>query len=113
MGFIFPQILFYVITNLWKTLKSHLRWKLLPGSAPLKNLPFQTFTPKQERKATSKMKNYWQTSRTSLSIISPLALPLPNYEETITNNVGTETYFTTFELVYHDYSLLHNDQSSN
>ena len=98
--------------------KSFLRWKLLPASFPSQNLPGKTTTPKQERKllvrqqitvkSTSK-----RTQKTSLSITSPLALPLLNYEEPMTKDVGTQTNNTLFELLDHDYSLYHTDYSKN
>ena len=78
------------------------------------NLPGKTITPKQERnisvrqqitvKSTPK-----RTQKTSLSITLPLALPLLNYEEPITKDVGTQTNNTFFELLDHEYSLYHTD----
>ena len=54
----FPRKMFYVTTILWKKiLKSHLRWKLLPGSSLLENLLGKTTTPKKE-KTTNKATNY-------------------------------------------------------
>ena len=94
--------------------KSFTRWKLLPCSFSSQNLPGKTITPKQERnisvrqqitvKSTPK-----RTQKTSLSITLPLALPLLNYEEPITKDVGTQTNNTFFELLDHEYSLYHTD----
>ena len=50
-----------------------------------------------------------RTQKTSLSITLPLALPLLNYEEPITKDVGTQTNSTFFELLDHEYSLYHTD----
>ena len=50
-----------------------------------------------------------RTQKTSLSITLPLALPLLNYEEPITKDVGTQTNNTFFELLDHEYSLYHTD----
>ena len=54
-----------------------------------------------------------RTQQTSLSITSPLPLPLLNYEELMTNDVGTQTNNTLFELLDHDYSFDHTDYSKN
>ena len=50
-----------------------------------------------------------RTQKASLSITLPLALPLLNYEEPITKDVGTQTNSTFFELLDHEYSLYHTD----
>ena len=117
MGFILSQMLFYVITFLWKQIlkKSSLRWKLLPGS--VHSQPSKTTKLKQKRKLPPK----WQITvkstprrahKTSLSITTPLVLPffttplvLLNYEEPMTKNVGIQTD--------HDYSLYYSDYCKN
>ena len=107
----FPRKMFYVTTILWKKiLKSHLRWKLLPGSSLLENLLGKTTTPKKERKLPIRQQitvksTPQRTQKTSLSITSPVALPLLNYEEPITKEVGTQTSNTLFELFDHDFTL--------
>ena len=98
--------------------KSFLIWKFLPGSFPSQNLPDKTTTPKQERKLPVRQQitvksTPKRTQKTSLSITSPLALPLLNYEEPMTKDVGTQTNNTLFELLNHDYSLYHTDYSKN
>ena len=87
---------------------------MLPGSAPSQKLPGKTTTPKQERKPRVKrqitiLSTPKITQKTSLSITSPLALPLLNYEEPMTKDVGTQTSDILFELLDHDYSLYHPD----
>ena len=73
--------------------KSSLGWKLLSGSVPSQNISIPgKWTPER-------------TQKTSLSVISPLALPLPNYEEPMTNDITTQTDNTLFKLLDHDYSL--------
>ena len=95
--------------------KPFLRWKLLPGSVLLQNLPGKTTTPTQERKLPVKQQIIVKsttkiTQKTSLSITLPLVLPLPlallNNEEPMTKNVGTQTNHTLFALLEHDYSLI-------
>ena len=54
-----------------------------------------------------------RTQKTSLSTTLSLALPLLNYEERITKDVGTKTDNTHFELLDHGYSLYHTDYSKN
>ena len=88
-----------------------LRWKLLPGSVLLQNLPGKTTTPTQERKLPVKQQIIVKsttkiTQKTSLSITLPLVLPLLNNEEPMTKNVGTQTNHTLFALLEHDYSLI-------
>ena len=85
-----------------------MKWKFLPGSVPSQNLPGKTATPKQERKLSVKQQNTVKstprkTQRTSLPITLPLAFPLLNYEEPITEDVGTQTNNTLFESLGHDY----------
>ena len=46
-----------------------------------------------------------RTQKTSLSITSPLALPLLNYEELMTKDVGTQTDSALSELLDHDSSI--------
>ena len=107
----FPRKMFYVTTILWKKiLKSHLRWKLLPGSSLLENLLGKTTTPKKERKLPIRQQitvksTPQRTQKTSLSITSPVALPLLNFEEPITKEVGTQTNNTLFELFDHNFTL--------
>ena len=96
--------------------KPFLRWKLLLGSFPSQNLPGKITTPKQELKLPVRQQITVKsipkrTLKTSLSITSPLALPLLNYEEPITKDVGTQTNSTLFELLNYDYSLYHTDYS--
>ena len=82
--------------------KSSLRWKLLSGSVPSQNLPDKTLHQ------NISIPGKWtpeRTQKTSLSVISPLALPLPNYEEPMTNDITTQTDNTLFKLLDHDYSL--------
>ena len=98
--------------------KSFLRWKLLPGSFPSQNLPGKTTTPRQERKLPVRQQITVQstpkrTQKTSLSVTSSLALPLLNYEEPMTKDLGTQTNNTLFELLDHDCSLYHTDCSKN
>ena len=98
--------------------KSFLRGKLPPGSFSSQNLPGKTTTPKQERKLPVRQQitvksTPKRTQKTSLSITSPLALPLLNYEEPMTKDVGTQTNKTLFELLDHDYSLYHTDYTKN
>ena len=93
-----------------KRLKSYLRWKLLPGSSLLENLLGKTTTPKQERKLPIRQQitvksTPQRTQKTSLSITSPVALPLLNYEEPITKEVGTQTNNTFFELFDNNFTL--------
>ena len=88
-----------------------LRWKLLPGSVLLQNLPGKTTTPTQERKLPVKQQIIVKsttkiTQKTSLSITLPLVLPLLNNEEPMTKNVGTQTNHTLFALLEHDHSLI-------
>ena len=95
-----------------------MRWKLLPGSFPSQNLPGKTTTPKQERKLPVRQQitvksTPRRTQQASLSITSSLALPLLNYKEPMTKDVGTQTNNTLFELLDHDYSLYHTDHSKN
>ena len=89
--------------------KPFLRWKLLPGSVLLQNLPGKTTTPTQERKLPVKQQIIVKsttkiTQKTSLSITLPLVLL--NNEEPMTKNVGTQTNHTLFALLEHDYSLI-------
>ena len=98
--------------------ESFLRWKLLPGSFPSQNVPGKTTTPKQERKLPVRQQITVKSTpkrneKTSLSITLPLALPLLNYEEPMTKDVGTQTNNTLFQMLDHDYSLYHNDYSKN
>ena len=95
-----------------------MRWKLLPGSFPSQNLQGKTTTPKQERKLPVRQQiavksTPKRTQKTSLSITSLLALPLLNYEEPWTKDVGTQTENTLSEMLDHDYSLYHTDYSKN
>ena len=53
-----------------------------------------------------------RTQTNSLSITLPLALPLINYEEPVTKDVGTQNDNTLFELLDH-YPLYHMDYSKN
>ena len=80
---------------------SFLRWKLLPSVVPSQNLPGKTTAPRQERnlplkRQTTVKSTPKKTQKTSLSMISPLALPLLNYEEHMTKDVGTQTDNTLF-----------------
>ena len=89
--------------------KPFLRWKLLPGSVLLQNLPGKTTTPTQERKLPVKQQIIVKsttkiTQKTSLSITLPLVLL--NNEEPMTKNVGTQTNHTLFALLEHGYSLI-------
>ena len=91
---------------------------MLPGSFPSQNLPGKVTTPKQEQKLPVRQQvtvkpTPKRTQKTSRSIISPLALPLLNHEETMTKDVGTQTNNTLFEFFDHDYSLCHTDYSKN
>ena len=84
----------------------------------LKNLQGKTTTPKQERKLPVRQQitvksTPKRTQKTSLSITLPLALPLLNYEEPMTKDVGTLTNNTLFEFLDHDYSLYHTDYTKN
>ena len=84
----------------------------------LQNLPGKTTTPKQERKLLVKRQITVKsppkrTEKTSLSITLPLVLPLLNYEEPMTKNVGTQVDNTLSQLLEHDYSLYHTDYSKN
>ena len=95
-----------------------MRWKLLPGSFPSQNLPGKTITSKQERKLPARQQitvksTPKRTQKNSLSTTSPLALPLLNYEEPVTKDVGTQINNTLFELLGHDYSLYHIGYSKN
>ena len=61
--------------------KSFSRWKLLPASVPSQHLPGKTIKPKQERELPVKRQitvklTRKRTQKNSLSITSPLALPL-------------------------------------
>lgn len=74
---------------------------VLPGSVLSQNVTVKTFTLKQERKVLINGQIYvkWtpkRTTKTLLSIISPLALPALNYEERMTKDVGTKTASTLF-----------------
>ena len=87
---------------------------MLPGSFPSQNVSGKSTTPKQEQKLPVRQQitvksTPKRTQKTSLSITSPLALPLLNYEEPMTKDVGTQTNNTVFELWDHDYSLYHTD----
>ena len=91
---------------------------MLPGSFPSQNVSGKSTTPKQEQKLPVRQQitvksTPKRTQKTSLSITSPLALPLLNYEEPMTKDVGTQTNNTLFELLDHDYSLYHTDYSKN
>ena len=86
------------------------RGKLLPSSVPSEKLPGKTTTPKKEKKllviqqitVKSTLK---RTQKTSLSITSPSALPLLNYEELMTKDVWTQTESALSELLDHDGSI--------
>ena len=74
---------------------------VLPGSVLSQNVTVKTFTLKQERKVLINGQIYvkWtpkRTTKTLLSIISPLALPALNYEGRMTKDVGTKTASTLF-----------------
>ena len=72
--------------------KSFLRRKLLPGSVPSQNVLGRTASPKQERKLPVKLHiAVKSTQKTLLSIISPLPLRFPNYEELMAKNLETQT----------------------
>ena len=91
-----------------------MRWKLLQGSVPSQNLPGKTTTTKlrAKRQITVKLTPK-RTQKTSLSITSPLALTLLNYEEPMSKDIETQTDNTLCELLDHDYSLYHTDYSKN
>ena len=86
------------------------RGKLLPSSVPSEKLPGKTTTPKKEKKllviqqitVKSTLK---RTQKTSLSITSPSALPVLNYEELMTKDVWTQTESALSELLDHDGSI--------
>ena len=93
MGLIFSRILFCHHHFMEKDIEtSFSRGKLLPSSVPSEKLPGKTTTPKKEKKllviqqitVKSTLK---RTQKTSLSITSPSALPLLNYEELMTKDV--------------------------
>ena len=91
---------------------------MLPGSFPSQNVSGKSTTPKQEKKLPVRQQitvksTPKRTQKTSLSITSPLALPLLNYEEPMTKDVGTQTNNTLFELLDYGYSLYHTDHSKN
>ena len=82
---------------------------MLPGSLLLENLLGKTTTPKQRklpvRQQITVKSTPQRTQKTSLSITSPVALPLLNFEEPITKEVGTQTNNTLFELFDHNFTL--------
>ena len=87
---------------------------MLPGSVSSQNLPGKNTTQKQERKLPVKQQitvksRPKRTQRTSLSITSPLALPLLSYEKPVTKDDRTQTSNTLFELLNQNYSLSHTD----
>ena len=91
---------------------------MLQDPFPSLNLPGKTTIQKQERKLPVRQQitvksTHKRTQKTSLSITSPLALPLLTYEEPMIKDVGTQTNNTLFELLDHDYSLYHTDYSKN
>ena len=111
MGLIFSRMLFCHHHFKEKDIeKSFSRSKLLRSSVPSENLQGKTTTPKQERKLPViqqiRVKStHKRTQKTSLSITSPLALPLLHYEEPMTKDVGTQTDSALIELLDHDYSI--------
>ena len=95
--------------------KAFLRWKLLPGCSltELTRKNQYTKTRKLPLKQQITVKSTARRTQTnSLSITLPLALPLINYEEPVTKDVGTQNDNTLFELLDH-YPLYHMDYSKN
>ena len=95
--------------------KALLRWKLLPGCSLTELTRKNQYTKTRKlplKKQITVKSTARRTQTNSLSITLPLALPLINYEEPVTKDVGTQNDNTLFELLDH-YPLYHMDYSKN